>query len=115
MISRRTMLTVSKPAIRALSCLAGTLVLAFTSITSAQPTQPTTRPMMQPFGTYKLSEVRMRDVCIRPDESTKTYYMIGPARRGVRQYTSTDLKTWEGPKVIYEVPDDVWGEVRVTG
>jgi beta-xylosidase len=93
-----------------------TAVLLLTSIASAQPaTAPTSRPMIQPFGTYKLSEVRMRDVCIRPDESTKTYYMIGPARRGVREYTSKDLKTWEGPKVIYEVPDDVWGDIRVNG
>jgi hypothetical protein len=43
---------------------------------------------MQPFGTYKLADVRMRDVCIRPDPTTQTYYMIGPAFRGVRAYTS---------------------------
>src|SRR3954471_17301023 len=76
---------------------------------------PTSRFIMQPPGTYKLADVRMRDVCIRPDPATKTYYMVGPARRGVRMYTSRDLRTWDGPQVIYRPPDDVWGDVQVWG
>jgi GH43 family beta-xylosidase len=85
---------------------------------AAQPvpaTQATSRPMMQPFGTYRLADVRMRDVCILPDKPSNTYYMVGPARRGVRVYTSKDLSTWEGPRVIYTPPDDIWGDVPVTG
>ena len=76
---------------------------------------PTTRPMMQPFGTYALADVRMRDVCILPDRPSGTYYMIGSARRGVRVYTSKDLATWEGPNVIYQPPPDIWGDIPVTG
>src|SRR5437764_4728202 len=94
---------------------AAMVVCALTTIASAQPTTgSTTRPMIQPFGTYKLSEVRMRDVCIRPDESSKTYYMIGPARRGVREYISKDLKTWTGPTVIYQPADDTWGDIPIS-
>jgi beta-xylosidase len=96
----------------------GLIILCTCTFASAQtqPTsQPTTRRFIQPFGTYKLSEVRMRDVCIRPDPSTQIYYMVGPAFRGVRVYTSKDLRTWEGPRVIYQPPDDVWSEIRVQG
>lgn len=57
----------------------------------------------------------MRDVCILPDQASNTYYMIGPARRGVRAYTSNDLATWEGPRVIYTPPDDIWGAIPVVG
>jgi beta-xylosidase len=39
--------------------------------------------------------------------------MVGPSRRGVRIYTSKDLSTWEGPKVIYEPAQDVWGDIAV--
>jgi arabinan endo-1,5-alpha-L-arabinosidase len=74
---------------------------------------PTSRFIMQPPGTYKLADVRMRDVCILPDPATKTYYMVGPAHRGVRLYTSKDLRIWDGPQVIYRPPDDVWGDLAV--
>ena len=94
-------------------------ILAAAPLSSAQTrpatTQAASRPMMQPFRTYKLADVRMRDVCILPDKPSNTYYMIGPARRGVRVYTSKDLVTWEGPRVIYQPPDDIWGDVAVTG
>jgi beta-xylosidase len=55
----------------------------------------------------------MRDVCIRPDPSTKTYYMIGPAWKGVRAYTSKDLLHWEGPQMIYQIPPGVWGDIEI--
>ncbi|HYO09273.1 MAG TPA: glycoside hydrolase family 43 protein [Tepidisphaeraceae bacterium] len=83
--------------------------------TTGPTTGPSTRAAMQPFGTYHLADVRMRDVCIMPDPASKTYYMVGPARRGVRAYTSKDLVTWEGPKVIYQPPADIWGNIPVVG
>jgi GH43 family beta-xylosidase len=88
------------------------ILLLTCSIISAQ-TLPTTRRAMQPFATYKLADVRMRDVCICPDPSTQTYYMVGPGFRGVRVYISKDLRTWEGPRIIYQPPNDVWGDIAV--
>jgi arabinan endo-1,5-alpha-L-arabinosidase len=73
------------------------------------------QPAAQPGGTIKLADIRMRDVCILPDPNSKTYYMIGPGGRGVRQYTSKDLATWEGPRTIYTPARDVWGDIRVNG
>jgi arabinan endo-1,5-alpha-L-arabinosidase len=93
----------------------GVLAFILFSCQTFAQTQPTTRRAMQPPGTYKLADVRMRDVCIRPDPATKTYYMIGPAFRVVRMYASKDLVTWEGPKVIYQAPDDVWGDIPIIG
>jgi len=60
-----------------------------------------------------LSQIRMRDVCILPDEATETYYMVGPGWNSVRIYTSKDLKMWQGPKTIFRTPEDIWGEIRV--
>lgn len=73
------------------------------------------QPATQPARIQKLRDLRMRDVCILADQASKTYYMIGPARRGVRAYTSKDLATWEGPRVIYIAPNDVWGDIPVVG
>ena len=52
----------------------------------------------QPSGPITLGKIRMRDVCILPDQKSKTYYMIGPAGRGVRAYTSKDLLNWPDPR-----------------
>jgi GH43 family beta-xylosidase len=59
--------------------------------------------------TSKLSEIRMRDACILPDESTQTYYLVASARSGVRAHTSRDLIHWEGPHIIYRTPPEMWG------
>lgn len=60
-----------------------------------------------------VSEIYMRDVCILPDSSTRTYYMVGPGFNSVRMYTSKDLKMWQGPKTIFRTPEDIWGDIRV--
>lgn len=70
-------------------------------------------PAEQSKELIKLADIRMRDVCILPDTASKTYYMIGPGRRGVRAYTSTDLANWKGPQTIFEPPEDIWGDIRV--
>ncbi len=63
-----------------------------------------------------LDDIKMRDVCILADDATQTYYMIGPAwRNGVRAYTSKDLKNWYGPTVIFQAPDDIWGDIEIRG
>jgi arabinan endo-1,5-alpha-L-arabinosidase len=70
------------------------------------------RPVQQ-AGTYKLSDIRWRDVCILPDPISKIYYIVGPGGRGVRAYTSKDLVNWQGPQMIYTAPQDVWGDIPV--
>src|SRR4030042_1557515 len=67
-----------------------------------------------PRGTG-LADIRMRDVCILPDQESKTYYMVGPGRRRVRAYTSKDLVNWVGPQIIFQVPAAAGGQIRVVG
>ena len=67
----------------------------------------------QPSGPVTLGKIRMRDVCILADQKSKTYYMIGPAGRGVRAYTSKDLVNWVGPEIIFRAPDDIWGTIPI--
>jgi len=64
-------------------------------------------------GLISVDSLRWRDICILPDPSTKTYYIVGPGGRGVRCYKSKDLKTWEGPITIYTAPQDVWGDIPI--
>jgi arabinan endo-1,5-alpha-L-arabinosidase len=68
---------------------------------------------MKPPATVKLAEMHWRDICIYPDPITKTYYMVGPGWRGVRLYTSKDLVNWYGPKLIYDAPKDIWGDIPI--
>ncbi len=70
--------------------------------------------------TVRLSDVRIRDPFILPDEATKTYYLcvshsVGGDRTktGVAVYTSKDLETWRGPLSVFEVPSDFWGQKGV--
>lgn len=64
-------------------------------------------------GMVNLDSLRWRDMCIVADPTTKTYYIVGPGGRSVRFYKSKDLKTWEGPQMIYTAPPDVWGEIPI--
>ena len=72
-----------------------------------------TPPAAEPAKVIRLPDIRMRDVCILPDQASKTYYMVGPGGRGVRAYTSKDLVNWEGPRMIFQAPDDFWGEIPI--
>jgi beta-xylosidase len=104
-------------------------IILFSAFTvMAQTPSPTPTPARTftslPFGTYKLPDVRMRDVCILVSEKTGTYYAISsgraPAKDGlknssVRAFTSKDLVNWEGPHTIFQTPADLWGDVNITG
>lgn len=83
------------------------------------PAQPSTSPQRgrtPPFSRdLKLADIRMRDACVLPDPATGTYTLVASTFRGVRAYTSKDLVTWEGPHVIYRIPDNVWPGVDVRG
>lgn len=67
--------------------------------------------------TVRLADVRMRDCCVLADEKSQTYYLVhstgrrGPSGRpAVMQYTSKDLLTWSGPRVIFEIPEGFWAK-----
>lgn len=70
--------------------------------------------------TFKLSEVRLRDPYIWPDEATGTYYLItsqmraqGSNRHGVSALTSKDLQTWKGPFPLFQIEPDFWAQGSV--
>ena len=63
----------------------------------------------------KLETIRAQDVCIMPDEATKTYYMVAAGGGGVRCWTSTNLIDWQGPKTIFRTPSDIWGDIPTAG
>jgi arabinan endo-1,5-alpha-L-arabinosidase len=90
--------------------LAGAVVVASGADTNVVVSAGSPRPV-------RLSEVRLRDCCIWPDTNSHTYYLVSSTgRRGtngrpaVIEYTSRDLETWEGPRVIFEVPEDFWAQ-----
>jgi arabinan endo-1,5-alpha-L-arabinosidase len=103
--------------------LAGVVTAAAPASITASPSATTSGPATIPArgrgrgpattGPVTLNQLAIRDVCILPDPATKTYYMVGPSGRGVREYSSKDLFTWTGPTQIYTAPTDVWGSVRL--
>lgn len=64
----------------------------------------------------KLEDFRAHDPYILADKKSQTYYLytsvtsgaLPRGRAGVVAYTSKDLKTWDGPQVVFEVPKDGW-------
>ena len=64
--------------------------------------------------TYTLDDINIRDPYIMPVEKEGVYYMYassgvsenGKFYGGVVAYKSRDLKTWEGPVRVFEVPHD---------
>lgn len=97
------------------------LLILFLGVTAAN-SQVSPRPTPAQFGKRSLSDVRLRDVCILADEKTRTYYAVAATRApdkpgfrnaGVQAYTSKNLVSWEGPIVIFQAPDDLWGDVAI--
>jgi arabinan endo-1,5-alpha-L-arabinosidase len=77
-----------------------------------------------PPGTYQLENFRMRDPNILVDDKTRTYYIIssnysiasvGFNSASIRLFSSKDLVNWEGPQTIFQTPNDLWGDVKITG
>ena len=69
-----------------------------------------------------IATVRMRDACILVDEKTKTYYLLsstmannveGGLRPALRVYTSKDLRSWDGPHIVFQVPEKFWGDINI--
>lgn len=92
------------------------LLAALAAAQTATPpatSAPGSAPMPAPRD-VKLADERLRDSCVWVDESSRTYYLVSAGRRGpngrrtVVQYTSKDLATWNGPRVIFEIPEKFW-------
>ena len=98
-------------------------ILALVILTAAASyAQVSPRPTPAAFGIHSLADIRLRDICILADETTKTYYAVAATRpptkpgfrnAGVQLYSSKDLVKWEGPTVIFQAPDDLWGDVNI--
>ena len=96
------------------------MVLATAQTTTPEPATPPPGPErwrnipLPAPRDVKLADERLRDSCVWVDEATQTYYLVSARRRGpngrpaVVQYTSRDLQTWNGPRVIFEIPGNFW-------
>jgi GH43 family beta-xylosidase len=64
----------------------------------------------------KLGDFYLHDPFVLAHKPTRTYYLYnsagprqtGSGRFGLLVYKSKDLETWEGPRVIFEIPDGLW-------
>lgn len=99
-----------------LSVLALSLALAAQAAETAapqpaqpNPQQPKQRPPVPQFRTgIPLPEVRLHDPFIVAHQPTRTYYLYTSGGRGVFAYKSKDLARWDGPTVVFTVPEDSW-------
>ena len=68
----------------------------------------------------EFSDFYLHDPFILAYQQTKTYYLyvaagarqLGGQRGGVVAYKSKDLLHWDGPSVVFEVPDGLWADPR---
>lgn len=63
----------------------------------------------------KLGDFNLHDPFVLADKASRTYYLYNSAGRdltgkgaGVLVYKSKDLEHWEGPHLVFTVPDDIW-------
>ncbi|MCH8686186.1 glycoside hydrolase family 43 protein [Pedomonas mirosovicensis] len=64
-----------------------------------------------------LETMRLHDPFIVADKKTRTYYLFtsnieeasGDKRVGTMLYTSKDLRHWTRPKLVFTVPEGIWG------
>lgn len=81
-------------------------------LAAAQAPPPT---IAAPRSHIALSDFYAHDPFILADRNTKTYYLytaVGSRQTpnghaGVVVYKSTDLKSWEGPHLVFTVPDGI--------
>lgn len=97
------------------------LLLAALAAAQTNPPPPAAPPAASPWNAplpaprdVLLKDERLRDSCVWVDRAAQTYYLVSAGRRGphgrrtVVQYTSKDLVTWNGPRVIFEIPENFW-------
>jgi arabinan endo-1,5-alpha-L-arabinosidase len=96
--------------------LLGSLILVVNVVFAAAPEPAAPSQAAPPVTTVRLADVRMRDACVLPDPSIKTYYLVAAARgNAVRAYTSRDLVNWEGPHIIFQTPPGWWDGADIRG
>src|SRR4051812_6229221 len=94
--------------------------LVFTALCAhpaiAQPaSQSATRPIAPRQG-LRLADFAVHDPWILAHEPSRTYYLYtsasprvtGMDRFGTMVYKSKDLATWDGPYVVFKIPDRLW-------
>lgn len=91
------------------------LVLIIVQISAMPPRAQRLRMIQDSNEIVHLSEVYIRDVCVLPDSSTQTCYMVGPGFNSMRMYTIKNLKMWQGPKTIFRTSEGIWGDIHVVG
>ncbi|MEX2602296.1 MAG: glycoside hydrolase family 43 protein [Balneolaceae bacterium] len=96
-----------KSPVKAFLLLAGLWLMAMTVFPVWQTAEA---QETEEISTVNLSDIYMRDGHVLVDEETETYYIVSSASGArVRAYKSTDLVNWEGPHIVYETPDEMWG------
>lgn len=75
--------------------------------------------MLNPKPGQRLSDFHVHDPFIVAHAPTRTYYLytaLGArgrlGRSGVVTYKSKDLRSWDGPYVVFTVPDGIWANPR---
>lgn len=102
----------------ALSISANVFLLHAQTSTAGTPTSsagPANQILTSRSG-LRLPEIQLHDPYILAEASTHTYYLYtsagtrrtGQNRTGTFAYKSKDLATWEGPLLVFTVPDDSW-------
>lgn len=85
----------------------------------AQETETETAPARDSGRGYRtglrLPDFRAHDPFILAHQPDQTYYLYssgrverGSRRSGIVTYTSKDLQSWDGPQVVFAVPDGTW-------
>ena len=93
-------------------------LVAFLALTLILPQLPAQAPAATPeiHQNLTLPEIPLHDPWILPEASTKTYYLYtsnnaratGINRPGTIAYRSKDLQHWEGPLVVFTLPEGTW-------
>src|SRR6185437_11946150 len=90
------------------------LALSFFNVVSASG--QTNGPSLTVRQNLHLPEIRLHDPWILAYAPTKTYYLYtsnsgrvtGVNRPGTMVYRSKDLRNWEGPMVVFALPEGTW-------
>lgn len=73
-------------------------------------------PPLTPLKSLHLVDFHIRDPWILANAPSRTYYLYatnsdpvtGVHRAGVMVYKSKDLRNWQGPSVVFTLPDGTW-------
>lgn len=90
------------------------LLLWAVALAAALPAAGKSAPAEAPLT---LETMRLHDPFIVADRATRTYYLFtsnieeatGDPRVGTMLYTSRDLRHWTRPKLVFAVPEGIWG------